>query len=560
MQPPPTAILSGGLETSSGAGIAPMPGAPEPPDLAEAAPAEMTPVLLRLGSQLAGCPVYLVPPQPDEAAAATGLPLAGWWAERTVISPGGVVGTLRAIDIHGRPELAAVRSNVLDDLADLLANMHHLRSQLGRTDPVSGLPNRRQFLDDFAALRTRKTRPPDSLVMVALADPSRYAGVVRALGHDYAEAIIRTGVDTLRGLLPSGSGLYHVSPLGFVFFVPNCEQDLQDRVEAVVRALRGPIVCRGIPIDTHVGVGIVGLEGNVDAAEALRAAMAAAQDSRATRRGWAVYDRAADAAYRRAFTLLVDLRRAIEEEGQLSLNFQPRIDLRSGACAGAEALIRWTHPTFGPVSPGEFIPLAETTALISPLTDWVLDTAARHAAALGDAGHRVPLSVNVSPKNLAEPDFVDKLERVLERHRIAPDQLELEFTEGMLASDQNAVRHHLDRICAMGIDIAIDDFGSGYSNMSYLTQIPARILKIDQAFVRTMMQSAKNQHLVRTIIGMGQGLGYRVVAEGIETAEAFTTLAGWSCDEAQGYYISRPLPAEAFTDWLKVNRGGFVSR
>lgn len=557
MKLPRTAIAPGGGEGSaSGAGSGPAPSVARAPDRLASAPAELTPVLLRLGSQLAGCPLYLLPPAAAQEPPAVADGFVAWCDERTIVSPSGAVGTLRAVDIHDRPELATMRSGVLDDVARLLANSHHLRSLLGRTEPVTGLPNRRQFLEDFP--RPGAGGPSLSLVMVALAEPSRYAAVVRALGHDYAEAIIRAGADIVLDLLPAGCKLYQVSPLGFVFFAAAAQRELAEVAETLVCAFREPIVCRDIPIDTHVGIGVVGLEdGSVDGSEALRAGMAAAQDSRSTRSGWALYDHSADAVHRRAFSLLADLRRALEGIGELSLHFQPRIDFRSAACVGAEALIRWKHPDRGAVSPGEFIPLAEATALISPLTDWVLNAAAGHAVALADAGFVLPLSVNVSPKNLAEPDFIEKLEGVLDRHRLAPQRLELEFTEGMLASDQRAVRHHLDRICAMGIEVAIDDFGSGYSNMSYLTQIPARILKIDQAFVRPMMESEKNQHLVKAIIGMGQGLGYRVVAEGIETADAFATLAGWSCDEAQGYYISRPLPAESFLDWLKVNRGSF---
>ncbi|MGF1626524.1 MAG: putative bifunctional diguanylate cyclase/phosphodiesterase, partial [Alphaproteobacteria bacterium] len=514
-------------------------------------------VLLRLGSQLAGCPVYMVPA--DATAERDGGALPAYCEERRVASPGsGVIGTLRAVDIHHRPDLANLRRGMLDDLAALVGNTHQLRAMLGRVDPVSGLPNRSQFLHDLAA-DPRGASPACSLVMVALAEPNRYAAVVRALGHDYAEGLIRTGAGTLLDLVPSGCKLYQVSPLAFVFFCDGGRQGLERTAETLVRAFQGPITCRGIPIDTHVGIGVVAIEGDcIDGAEALRAAMAAAQDSRSTRAGWAIYDRGADAAHQRAFALLADLRRAFDGAGELSLHFQPRIAFRSGACVSAEALLRWNHPAFGPIPPGEFIPLAEATALINPLTDWVLDAAARHAVALDEAGHRFPLSVNVSPKNLAEPDFVDKLGALLARYRLAPDRLELEFTEGMLASDQSAVRHHLDRICAMGIEVAIDDFGSGYSNMSYLTQIPARILKIDQAFVRPMMESEKNQHMVRSIIAMGQGLGYRVVAEGIETADAFAMLAGWDCDEAQGYFISRPLPADGFAAWLAAGKGRFA--
>lgn len=523
---------------------------------------DLVPTLLRLGSRLADCPVYLVPRSDVPDADAANAPRPAFCEERAIPGCGGrAVATLRAVDIHDRPELSVMRRELIDDLAEVVGNFHATQAKLGRIDPSTGLPNRNQFFADLEpGAQSRGGQDANDvaqvLVLVSVAEAAKYTSVVRALGHDYAEDIIRSGAETLLDMVPLGHKLYHVSPLSFAFLVSeDGARSIEQTVAAVARAFDGPIVCREIPIDVQVGIGVVRLsnEGD-DTREALRAALSAAQDSRGSRQGWALYDAQADKAHKRAFSLLADLRRAIESDTGLSLCFQPRIDFMSGRCVGAEALLRWSHPTLGPISPGEFIPLAEATALMSPLTDWVLNNAARQIAALDQVGYKLPMSVNVSPKNLAEPEFVDRLEALLARHDFGPERFELEFTEGTLASDQRAVRHHLDRIRDIGIDIAIDDFGSGYSNMSYLTQIPAQILKIDQAFVRPMMESTKNQHLVQSIIAMGRGLGYRVVAEGIETEGAFEMLAGWGCDEAQGYFISRPLAAEDYADWLAANR------
>lgn len=527
-------------------------------------PADMTSVLLRLGSQIAGCPVYIAPDRIDDdqdGNEATAFSAPAAFCEERIIYGNSMerFGRLRAVDIHDRPELVGPRRGLLDDLASFIGNYLKTRSMLRRTDPVTGLPNRIRFLEEFAEVvdTPGRSAPPPTLVVVGLADPGHYGSVVRALGHDYAEEIIAVGSGIVLDLVPYGIKVFHVSPLSLAFFV-SVDGELPQITENLARAFRGPISCKGIPIDNEVGIGAVRLINNqVNGSEALRAAMAAAQDSRYTRAGWAVYDPDADQAHQRAFSLIGDLRRAIESEDQLSLHFQPRIGFTTGRCVSAEALIRWNHPTIGAISPGEFIPLAEATALITPLTDWVLDRSARHAASLAELGYDFPVSVNVSPKNLAEPDFVEKLVDALTRYQLDPSRLELEFTEGMLASDQRAVREQLEIICSMGIEVAIDDFGSGYSNMSYLTQIPARILKIDQAFVQPMLESDKSQRLVKAIIDMGHGLGYRVVAEGIETAAAFAMLAGWDCDEAQGYYISRPLPADEFSKWLDVNADGF---
>jgi EAL domain-containing protein (putative c-di-GMP-specific phosphodiesterase class I) len=300
---------------------------------------------------------------------------------------------------------------------------------------------------------------------------------------------------------------------------------------------------RGIPIATRLGIGLARLGTGGSPAEALRAALAAAQDSRHEAAGWARYDRQSDAAQQRAFRLLTDLRIALEAEDQLTLAFQPRVALATGQVVGAEALLRWTHPELGAIPPGEFVALAETTALMAPLTRWV----ARHAIAqLGRwraAGRELTLSFNVSPTHLRESWLADFLAGELRQRRVPPAALEVELTEGAFAASEPLVRRQIERVHALGVALAIDDFGTGYSNIEYLTRIPARTLKIDQSFVRPLATEPRHRLLVRAIIGMADGLGFRTVAEGIETAAAAALLRGWGCAEGQGYLFGRPGPA-----------------
>lgn len=225
----------------------------------------------------------------------------------------------------------------------------------------------------------------------------------------------------------------------------------------------------------------------------------------------------------------------------------------SGSCVAVEALLRWKHPALGWVSPAELIPLVESTALIKPLTEKVLSLAVQQLALWCRSFEYLSVSVNVSPNNLSEPDFVERLQRLLKEHNVNALRLELEFTEGAVAADDTATILSLRQIRALGVTVAIDDFGSGYSNMAYLTKIPADIIKIDKSFVQHVEPSGQSGFLLQKITELAGGLGFHVVGEGVETTKAYEFLKSIRCTQAQGYYISKPLPAEKITDWLTTH-------
>ncbi len=415
-----------------------------------------------------------------------------------------------------------------------------------RLDPITQRPNRVQFLADH-------TGRQGLLMMVTIAEPRVFNQILRALGHSASESFIRAGSDRLARLLPPGCTLYNVSILSFAFLLDAAEAALAQPLAAeITRAFAAPVVCDGIPIDTRAGIGLHPLHQPLDPDD-LRAALAAAQDSRSRPEGWAWYDPATDAAHRRAFTLLTDFKTALEAEDQLSLHFQPKVCLATGRCAGAEALVRWNHPRFGFVSPAEFVPLVEATALIGPLTRWVISAACMTLARWGRDG--VPsLAINLSPKNLDEPDFVEYLRFCCAATGIDPGRLELEVTEGVNAGDGRLILDRLAALRALGFSIAIDDFGSGYSNLAYLTRLSASTLKIDQSLIRGMDAGPEGEHLVAGIVRLGRDLGYKLVAEGVETESARDRLAAMGCDLGQGWLWSKPLPTPDFTAWHAANR------
>lgn len=457
---------------------------------------------------------------------------------------GETLGTLRAVAPSSAGGLDQDGRRALCDVAALIGGDLATRARIGLTDHVTGLPNRKCFDVDFPRFAESAERD-HVLMLVTLADARHYNEILRALGHACAETFVRRGVEMLRGAIGPSRRLFHVSVLSFAFWTP---RDLGEAsAREIVSAFASPVVCDGLPVTTRIGVGLTRIDPAAPRpSETLRSALAAAQDSRRVHRGFAHYDRRSDEAHLRAFALLRDLETALGSEGQLSLAYQPRIDLSTGAASSAEALIRWTHPTLGAISPAEFVPLAETTALMGRLTRWVLDRASRQAAAWAWEKLDVRLSLNVSPTDLHDGAFLSDAIAILADNEVDPARIEFEFTENTLTSTEAGVRDTIDALRELGSTVAIDDFGTGYSNLDYLTRLPVDVLKLDRSFVQPLEGDARRRALVRSMIDLSHELGFRIVAEGVETATVYDTLVGWGCDEAQGYFMSRPLAARDF--------------
>lgn len=434
---------------------------------------------------------------------------------------------------------------------------HAQADWIGRFDHVTRLPNRTQLFEKLSTglcVESRGDKKP-VLVLVTLAEALHFNQLLRALGHDFSEDFIRAGAHRIESLLPEGVKLYNVSVLSFAFVLDAKDKYSQDAlVEAIAASFNDPIKLGNIPIRSRAGVGVVDLEPAIsDPGETLRAALTAAQDSRHQQKLYAHYDAQTDSAHRRAFQILTDLPDALRADNQIELYYQPRIDLVSGRCVAIEALLRWKHPALGWISPAELFPLVESTALIKPLTEKVLSIAIQQLALWTRSFEYLSVSVNVSPNNLSEPNFVERLQRLLQANDVKADRLELEFTEGAVAADDTTTMLGLRQIRALGATVAIDDFGSGYSNMAYLTKIPADIIKIDKGFVQYVEPSGQSGFLLQKIADLACGLGFDVVGEGVETAEAYDFLISIGCAQAQGYHISKPLPVGRITDWLTAH-------
>lgn len=508
---------------------------------------------LRLGSAAIG--TALIFTQTGSHADAAGgrsplLPPRSFEENTPVVSGDERLGTLRAIDLAGRAPLDRAQRMAIADVAALIASDLVTHRRLDHADPVTGLPNRRDFELGFAAA-VEAAGPSPTLAVVTLAEAGRYAEIVRTLGLANAESFVRGGAAALFAVVGRSGPIWHVGPLNLAFLVT------ADRAEPVaaeiVHAFAGSIMCGSLPILTEAGVGLAPvIAGRSRPAEILRAAVAAAQDSFEADRGYAFYDLASDEAHKRSFRLLTDLDEALRDYGQLSLVYQPRIELSTGRLVGAEALLRWSHPTLGSVAPSEFIALAETTALIGPLTDFVLTRASRQAAAWRRAGLQFRTSVNISPKSLREAGFLARVDQILAAASIPAEAMEFEFTEGVLTKTDATVRAQIDGIRERGIAIAIDDFGMGYSNIEALTRLPADVLKIDKSLVQRIDVDKRRRRLCHAMIELARDFGFRVVAEGVETEAVRDILRAWRCEDAQGFLMSRPLSAADLTAFAKA--------
>jgi EAL domain-containing protein (putative c-di-GMP-specific phosphodiesterase class I) len=282
--------------------------------------------------------------------------------------------------------------------------------------------------------------------------------------------------------------------------------------------------------------------------------MYVAKASSSTHEMWAPrYDRNSASG----LALLGELRQAIDRD-EFELDYQPKANLHSGQVEGVEALVRWRHPERGLIPPDDFIPLAEQTGIIKPLTAWVLDTALRQCREWRRDGLDLTVAVNLSVRNLLDAHLPETVGDLLRQHELPPTALELEITESTIIADQVRAQDVVTRLSRMGISLSIDDFGTGYSSLAYLKDLPVSELKIDRKFVGSMTEDGDDAFIVRSTIDLARNLGLQVVAEGVETEEVWDQLALLGCDVAQGYYLARPLPADELTTWLWARRNASV--
>ena len=338
---------------------------------------------------------------------------------------------------------------------------------------------------------------------------------------------------------------------GVLISKPRTDRDVAVVIEKVRAALEQPVIIDGLALPAEASIGIAMFpDHGQDVDTLLRHADVAMYSAKEDKSGYVFYDAARSETDPARLTLVSELRRAIEEH-ELVLYYQPKAALANGAVQSVEALLRWNHPTRGLVGPDEFIPLAQQTGLIKPLTLYVLDEALAQSQAWKRAGMPLGVAINISIRNLLDAHFPELVRTLLDKWDIDPAMLELEITESTVLSDPVRTKRVLDKLSAMGIVLSIDDFGTGYSSLSYLSQLPVNEIKIDRSFVMNMAACDNDAVIVRSTIDLARNLGLKVVAEGVETEQAWEELSELGCTMAQGYYLSRPVPAAQLTEWMK---------
>jgi EAL domain-containing protein (putative c-di-GMP-specific phosphodiesterase class I)/GGDEF domain-containing protein len=421
-------------------------------------------------------------------------------------------------------------------------------------DQTMGLPNRARLLEDLDQYSQAGLCAAGGLAAVAvdLCGAEYFNDTVKALGYRYADDYLLASKDRLFSLLPADTTLYRISATRLSFVLDGTDEALSGLLARIGKACSLPLWVGDIPHNPRATMGALRLPATFDAADVLRALISASDTARQDGSSWNFYDSRQHDSQRRAYQVLTALSTALHQEhiDELSLHYQPKVDLNTGKCTGVEALLRWHSPTLGTVSPAEFIPLAEKTALIDRITGWVMDEAMRQASVWQQRGWRLPVAFNVSAVDLDRPSFTDELCTCLLRHGVDPHLIELEFTESALSHSPERLREHLLSLQALGMKVSIDDFGTGYSNMTYLKTLAANTLKVDQSFVRDMLTNATDQAIVPALVNLAHRTRHKVVAEGIETLAAYDTLAAWGCDQGQGYWIAKPMPALALEQWL----------
>ncbi len=447
------------------------------------------------------------------------------------------LGSLCIIDKAPHP-LAAHELAALEDFAEMVMVQIEQSQLLRYRDPVSQLPNLEQFRIDTQGLKEAEANARLLLVMRV---QDTYCNAPLALEESGGSGLAqrRETALRLRHRLEGVAELYHISERDFCLMLTCTAHRQQELFRALVALISEPFA----PQTTRIGVATCEL-GNQSAADLLRKATHAVELAIARQSPWAVYDEAQDRAQRRAFELLSDFPAALDN-GDLYLEYQPRFSLHDGRLLSAEALIRWRHPRLGALSPAEFIPLIEGAGQISRVTCWVIDRALSELTAWSD--DEIRLSINLSALDFKGLDIARTLSRACQRYRIAPHRLEVEITEGEWIRANPQVIAQLAAVRQLGVDVAIDDFGTGYSNFAYLHEIPANVLKLDKSLVTDLEHRPRHRIIARSVFKLAHELGYRTVAEGIETVRCLNLVREYGCHEAQGYFLSRPLPLAHFT-------------
>lgn len=419
-------------------------------------------------------------------------------------------------------------------------------------DPLTGLENRYQLHEHVSQLIVEAKNVGDTVALVIL-DLNRFKEINDTLGHEAGDKVLVAVTQTLNPLVTEmGGALYRLGGDEFVaaFGSNRCPEPFDNLVQTIRDHLQTTFIVdeASLSMSASVGAALFPDDGQ-DSHALLRCADVAMYYSKENDGASAWYQAENDVHDRRRLSMITELGQAIDDN-KLVLHYQPRINIESGETTGCEALVRWNHPTLGILPPIDFLPIAEMSDLIHPLTEWVLDSAINQIKKLRALDFHIPVAINLSARNLPSSQLFDMIESRLVEHDIAPELLEVEITESALINNSKRTLTNLQRLEAIGVSIAIDDFGTGYSSLSMLKELPIDKIKIDRSFIKDMVTNDRDRVIVSSTIDLAHNFSASLVAEGVEDVETLNALAELNCEEAQGYFIAKPMPAADLEAWL----------
>ncbi|WP_052343649.1 putative bifunctional diguanylate cyclase/phosphodiesterase [Bacillus massiliigorillae] len=444
---------------------------------------------------------------------------------------------------------------LLQDIMIQYAKSKELIHFMLHHDLLTGLYNRKALFNNMD-MELEKARSDDYEIAILYIDLDRFKLFNESMGYFMGDQLLRNVGDRLLSIEDSNYSVYRISGDNYVIILPRLNRDAAALFATKVYAsFDEPFVInqQDYFITPSIGISIYPLDG-LDSETLIRKADGALYQVKASGGGhFQFYSNALHEHLPNVFKMEAKLRRALERN-ELSIYFQPQIDLQTGKITSFEALLRWHNPALGFVSPAEFIPIAEDTGLIIPIGEWVIEEVCRVIKLWTEKGYEpVKVAVNLSPKQFLQPTLQDVIQSLLTKYNIAPSLLEIEITEGAMQDTSEALKM-LNKLKWLGVSISVDDFGTGYSSLSYLKQFPLDTLKIDRSFVSEVLSDHKDAAIITTIIYLAHSLGLEVIAEGVETEAQAEFLRSVKCEKAQGFYYSKPLPISEIEERYFMNQ------
>ncbi|KQO26192.1 diguanylate phosphodiesterase [Acidovorax sp. Leaf76] len=486
----------------------------------------------------------------------------GLMAQRLATPLRSLLGATQRLS-RGEYDVPLAHTQRTDEIGNLARSFDRMRVDIGTQqteirrlaywDRLTGLPNRERFREAVVQAITQSTRqgaPAQPLAVLTL-DLDRFKHVNDVLGYAFGDRLLQAVAERLRQQVRSGDDMVaRLGGNGFGVLLPDADAAAaHEMAQRITRSFEEPLAFADQTVDLSAGIGIACWPGDADDADTLLSRSEIAMYAAKRKLSGALqYDASFDSASSLTLSLLSELRRAVEHN-ELRLYLQPKVALHGQGGLAAEALVRWAHPQRGLVPPMEFIPFAEQTGFVRQLTLWMFEAVARLLADPRTQGLPLRVSVNLSTRDLLDPELSQRLGAILVRHNVQAASFCLEITESAIMDDPLRAEAMLNKLSEQGFKLSIDDFGTGYSSLAYLKRLPVDELKIDKSFVMGMEVGEDDATIVRSTIDLAHNLGLTVVAEGVETAGILERLRVLDCDEAQGYHITRPLPVEDFLAW-----------